>query len=177
MKQVRVSAKSARLCFHGCDPDYIRSTCRGRCCEGSGGLKVSVHPTEPLGQASGAKFLLPVDHETKGSRQRCPFKTEVNLCGLHGTPYKPFGCVASPFTINSNGTLIVRNRYKLLVCYNAGPRLPAYIAFRASLDMLFGSDESDRICSHLDRGGGDMMAQMPDRSWIILRDNDEAKRG
>ncbi len=181
MKQVKVSAKNAHLRFHGCTPEYIRDNCHGRCCEGSAGLKVTVHPTEvdglaALGATFNGNFIQPSNPVARGAKQRCPFKTAVNLCGLHSTDVKPFGCIASPFTLNRNDTLIVRNRYKLLICYGKEPRLPAYVAFRASLDLLFGLDESARICAHLDAGGDDIIAQMSEQTWQMLRDNDEAKR-
>jgi hypothetical protein len=180
MKEVKVSAKSAHLPFHGCDPDYIRTTCHGRCCEGSSGLMVVVHPTEQVaieqqGCTVARSCIIPSNPNQTGSKQLCPFKTSEHLCRLHDTPNKPFGCVASPFTLNKNNTLIVRNRYKLLRCYNDGPKLPAYKAFRASLDLIFGDLEATRICCHLDNGGGDIVALMPELSWIILRDNDKVK--
>lgn len=185
--KVKVSAKSARLPFHGCEPKYIAEVCHGRCCEGSGGLMVSVHLTEVSALAArGASFnrppgltidsllLKPRNPDARGASQLCQFKTPEHLCALHTGP-KPFGCVASPFTLNVKDTLIVRNRYKLLKCYNDGPRLPAYVAFRASLNLIFGLDESERICLHLENGGGDIEAEMPELNWRILRDNDAAK--
>jgi hypothetical protein len=98
------------------------------------------------------------------------------LCGLHGTDVKPFGCIASPFTLNSNGTLIVRNRYKLLRCYSDGRRLPAYVAFRASLDLILGHTEAARVCEHLAAGGGDCGASMPRANYLVLLENDTIKR-
>ena len=187
--EVKVSAKSARLRFHGCEPGYIRDVCHGRCCEGSGGLTVSVHQTEvaalenlgatfvrPPGLAVDSLLLSPRNPEARGAAQLCPFKTSDHLCSLHAAGPKPFGCVASPFTLNNNDTLIVRNRYKLLRCYDDGPRLPAYVAFRASLDLIFGEQESARICEHLDGGGDDIAAQMSWFNWRVLRDNDAAKK-
>lgn len=175
---VKVSAAMARQQFNGCDPEYIRTVCRAHCCESStapGGTLITIHPSEiPTIQALGGIVyrgeLLP-----RPGERRCPFKTPANLCGLHDTPHKPFGCIASPFTLNRNDTLIVRNRYRLLKCYRDGRRLPAYVAFRASLDLIFGEDESARICLHLDSGGGDMRAVMPARSYSMLRENDASK--
>jgi hypothetical protein len=188
MVKVKVSAKSAHLHFHGCDPQYIADVCHGRCCEGSNGLMVSVHKTEiaalemygvtfsrPPGMVVDSLLLVPRNPEKRGSAQLCSFKTSKHLCSLHGAGPKPFGCVASPFTLNKNNTLIVRNRYKLLRCYNDGPRFPAYVAFRASLDLIFGTTESARICTHLAEGGGDIVAEMTELNWCILRDNDAAK--
>jgi hypothetical protein len=173
---VRVSAKMARLEFAGCQPDYIRDVCHGRCCESStapSGTIISIHPTEVAAlEARGARI---VDGLLQTPTGRCQFKTPANLCGLHGQPDKPFGCIASPFTLNAQGTLIVRNRYRLLKCFKDGARLPAYRAFRASLDLIFGAAEAARICDALDAGGGDVDARMPRASWAMLRDNDAAK--
>lgn len=53
---------------------------------------------------------------------------------------------------------------------------PAYVAFRSSLDLIFGEAEAARICEHLDAGGGDIVAHMPRRSLEMLRENDAIKR-
>lgn len=102
--------------------------------------------------------------------KKCPFQSaESFLCNLHGTSDKPSGCIASPFTLNSNDTLIIRNRYKLLKCFRAGPRLPAYVAFRASLDLLFGLEEADKICNRLANGSGDFYAPMIGRHYDMIK--------
>jgi Fe-S-cluster containining protein len=168
---VKVSAKSARLPFNGCDPVYIRDVCHASCCRSSsapGGALVAVTAAETVAitEAGAAVFdgrIVPVDG-------RCPFQAaESNLCRLHGTGVKPSGCIASPFALNASGTLIVRNRYKLLRCYKSGPMLPAFVAFRASLDLLFGDAEAARVCRHLEAGGGDIGAQMQRVHFDMLR--------
>lgn len=175
---VKVSSAMARLPFNGCEPEYIRTTCHAACCHSTthpSGTMITIHPSEEdaiksLGGIVRDGFLQAVN-------KRCPFKQHGSeLCGLHNTQHKPFGCISSPFTINDRNTLIVRNRYKLLKCYNDGNRLPAYIAFRASLDLLFGTTESARICASLDSGGGDLTAYMPIANWRKLRENDAVKR-
>lgn len=139
---VRLSRASLLLRFHGCTPEYIRDVCHGRCCRSSSdpsGVSIAVLPGEaPALRTRGATvsqgYLQP-------SCGRCPFQGSEGLCGLHTTPDKPFGCIASPFVLTSRDTLIVRNRYKLLKCHRdwKDQGLPAYVAFRASLDLLFGS--------------------------------------
>jgi hypothetical protein len=181
--RVKISAAQARQRFHGCAPDYIRDVCHGACCRSSTaptGIMVTIHPTEEAAiTARGAR----VDHgllQPRDGERRCPFQTGEHLCGLHGTPDKPFGCIASPFTLNRAGTLIVRNRYRLLKCYKDdrdGPAPPAYQAFRSSLNLIFGDDEAQRITDHLDDGGGDLYAAMPVESYRRLRDNDAIKHG
>ena len=176
---VKVSAAMARLRFNGCEPSYIRNICHAACCESTtepSGILVTIHPSEidrieSRGGVVNGGFLQP-----RPGENLCSFKTASHLCGLHETADKPFGCIASPFTLNANDTLIVRNRYKLLKCYDDGNRRPAYRAFRSSLDLLFGITEAERICGHLERGGGDLMADMPAHSYRILKENDAAKQ-
>lgn len=137
---------------------------------------VSVHASEEAAiRARGAAVVDGLIVPPPGERG-CPFKSR-GLCLLHDTPAKPFGCIASPFTLNANDTLIVRNRYKLLPCYKGpGQKQPAYRAYYSSLVLLFGEREAGRIAAHFDKGGGDFTAVMPLRSYKILRDNDAAKR-
>jgi len=177
---VKVSAASARLRFHGCDPDYIRTTCHASCCRSSqrqGGCLVTVHPSEQaaieqLGGVVEGGLLQPRDGE-----HGCPFQDADGLCSLHDTEAKPFGCIASPFTLNTNGTLIVRNRYKSLKCYQKNQGMPAYRAFRASIDLIFGENEAQRIIDHLEAGGGDMMATPLPGAASVLLENDRIKHG
>lgn len=182
MVMVKVSAASARQEFHGCEPDYIANVCHGRCCRSStapGGTLITIHPSEEAAVAAAGGTV--TNGQLEPACGRCPFQDGSSwLCGLHGTPAKPFGCIASPFTLNRTGTLIIRNRYRLLRCYRDsradGTQLPAYIAFRASLDLIFGATEAERLCAHLSAGGGDYFAWMPAESYRMLTDNDEAKR-
>lgn len=181
---VKVSAASARQMFHPCEPDYIRDVCHAACgCRGSssepakrlGGICVTVHDSETdhianLGATVLNGFILPDD------RGMCPFNDKDGLCGIHDKG-KPFGCAASPFTLNDNDTLIVRNRYRLLKCYKDDGAVPAYVAHRASLDRIFGADEAARIARHLDDGGDDLTATIDPASYAMLRDNDDAKHG
>jgi hypothetical protein len=177
-QRVKISAKSARLPFNGCDPDYIKNVCHARCCESSTaplGIVVTIHPSEQHEiELLGGRVINGMLQPEPGAK-RCPFKTPGNLCGIHTSGSKPFGCIASPFTLNDNDTLIVRNRYRLLKCYNDGRRIPAYIAFRASLDLIFGQKEAARICDHLAAGGGDIWATMPGSSYERLKTNDRLK--
>lgn len=175
---VKISAAMARLKFNGCDPDYIRDVCHASCCQSSaapGGTLITIHPSEQ--KAIEARGGIVEAGLLQSIGKRCPFKSADDLCGLHFTPDKPFGCIASPFTLTQAGTLIVRNRYKMLKCYDDGRRQPAYKAFRASLDLIFGPEEAARIDRELDAGGGDLMASMSRKNYDMLRDNDAIKRG
>lgn len=171
--KVKVSAAMMRQLFHSCDPDYVREVCKGRCCESSKGILVTVHPSEKqkfINKGAAIKDGFFVADE----RGLCPFKTDDGRCMTHDD--KPFGCASSPFTLNKNSTLIVRNRYRLLKCYRCHGSKPAYKAHRWSLEQIFGKEEAQRIAMHLDSGGGDLLANMPDDHFNMLHDNDAAKR-
>lgn len=177
---VRISVACMRQRFNGCDPDYIRDVCHASCCRSSiapGGALVTVHPSEeenlkryPIEVING--LIVPQDG-------RCPFQSKkTHLCRIHDTGDKPFGCIASPFTLNKNGTLIVRNRYRALKCYEDGRKIPAYIAFRASLVLLFGEADTDRITRYLDAGNEeDLTVEMNARTARKLIENDAIKSG
>lgn len=173
-RQVKVSSKWARHCF-SCTTKYITEQCHGGCCEGSDKIMVSLLPEEVEIQ-EGAGF-----HVVAGMLQpdvatgKCPHKKENGLCGVHDTPMQPFGCIASPFTLNAGRTLIIRNRYNMMKCHGHGE--PAYKVFRASLELLFGEEEALRISNHLDSGGGDIVATMAEGVPEALMYLDGLKRG
>lgn len=176
---VKISAKSARLEFHGCEPKFIREVCHARCCDAptrpQGTLITIGKEDRPAIEARGGQV---VDGLLQTPDRVCPFKDgDSYLCALHGSGDKPFGCVASPFTLNANDTLIVRNRYKLLPCYKAGPRLPAYRAFASSLELLFGGPVVALLVDHLDIGRGDVMVPMLPESYRRLRENTKIHKG
>lgn len=128
--------------FHPCTAEFIRDTCQARCCRSTTdptGIAVVVTPVEaPRLRALGATVdpdtgrLAPVD-------RRCPFQDRhTHLCTVHATD-EPLGCILSPFTINGSGTLIVRNRYRLLPCFKAPGAVPVWEAHSRSLRTMFGA--------------------------------------
>ena len=165
-RTVTVSGKWARRQF-SCTPEYITATCWGKCCQGADCTLISLMPDEAQQQREASHEvsggLLQPDATTK----QCPHKQLDGLCAVHGTPLKPFGCIASPFTLNDNGTLICRHRYIFMPCHGSGE--PAYKTFRASLDLIFGGAEAARICERLDAGDEDVRATMPGDSYAALR--------
>jgi hypothetical protein len=183
-RPVKISAAMMRQPFHGCTPEFIMDVCQGRCCRSPGaktgtGTLITIHPSE-VGRVTRAGgtvqdgLLLP----EPGAR-RCPFQGEGDhLCGLHGTPAKPFGCIASPFTLNDHDTLIVRNRYRMLPCYKTEGAPPAYEAFYASLQLIFGDSEAAAIRFRLAALSGteDFAVLMPERSYRMLKENDGIKK-
>jgi hypothetical protein len=197
---VGVSVASCWQRFHGCDPEYIRDVCHGRCCDAPsrpGGTMVTIHRSEQAAiEARGGIVADGLLVTTGTANRKCTFKDPAGLCGLHFTPDKPFGCIASPFTIAPGGrTLVVRNRYRSLVCYTATSArrgddvsgfMPAYVAFRASLDLILGVDVAAWLCDTLDvygdpkapgyTGPAQIAVQVPRGTYEMLVDNDHTKQ-
>lgn len=153
---IRVSSKWARHLF-ACSLEYIKSTCHGRCCQGTDCIKVALTEYEQrreVGYATENGLLVP--HPDTGL---CPHKLPDGLCALHGSQRKFLGCRVSPFKVNASGTVIIRHRYVQMKCHGHGR--PAYQVFNASLVAMFGETEAGRITSLLDGGSGDVDAIMP----------------
>ncbi len=183
MKTIRISAKWMRQLFRPCSPEFIASTCHATCCENSNspiGFVVTIHPFEQarIEALGGVVFngLLQPRGEPK-RRGKCSFKIlSNNLCSLHATGEKPFGCIASPFTLNRSGCLVVRHRYINFKCFRAEGSLPVYRAQAGSFKTIFGDVEATRLTAHFDAGGGDTTSEIDNRIYDILMDNDEIKR-
>jgi len=168
-----------RLPFHGCTPTYIHTICMGNCCQSSvnpNGILVVIHPFEQARLLEQYPKVKIKNNHLVAYNKRCPFKSSINLCTLHNTNYKPFGCITSPFTLNKSGTLIVRNRYKLLRCYKQKPLLQAYIAFSQSLQLILGKKSARALTVHLKKNKGDYYTTIDRKIHTMLTDNDFAKR-
>lgn len=175
MKPIKISAKSMRLLFHPCTSEYIRFKCHGRCCEKSGGgTMITIHESErqkveELGGRVEGNFLTP-----NPATGKCVFKTPEGFCGIHEKG-QPFGCKCSPFTLNPKGTLIIRNRYRLMICFKNG-QLPAYKAHKRALAAIIGEAQADNLEKYLDAGGGDKILLIEDKIFDTLIENDKAKK-
>lgn len=173
--KVNVSGKMLRQKFHPCEENFIKEVCKGRCCQGTDKIVVTVHPSEE-------EWITKLGAEVKDGlivadkRGLCPFKSDDGLCTIHGDD-KPFGCKASPFTLNKNDTLIVRNRYRMLKCYKCEGSAPAYEAHQWSLEQIFGVDETARIVSLVQQGDDKIPAFIPLDHYNMLRENDNIKHG
>lgn len=164
--KINISSKWARHLFN-CTPEYIKKHCRGRCCQGSDKILISLLPEEVTAQReAGHKtqngLLLPDPGTGK-----CPHKLPNGLCAVHGTALKPFGCIASPFTLSAGNTLIIRNRYSRMKCHGQGK--PAYETFRASLDLILGKEQAERVCEHLAARRGDIEAEITREIYDNIR--------
>ena len=158
-----------------CSPEYITSVCRGRCCEGTDGVVVSLLPEEAAAHSDAGHGVMGGLLQPDKNTGKCPHKRQSGLCAMHGTDGKPFGCIASPFTLNRGNTLIVRHRYTKLRCHGSGA--PAYETFRTSLDLIFGAEEAARICNALSSGATNITARMPEKSYRALLYLDAVKHG
>lgn len=169
--KIRINLAALQQKFHPCTLDFIRDTCQARCCRSTvdpSGIAVVVRPQEiiPL-EALGAK----IDHETgriEAVNRRCPFQREDNhCCSLHGTPEKPAGCIISPFTVNKNNSLIVRNRYRMFPCFKAEGAIPVYLAHRGSLERLFGAKATEYLCERASVPGTQEVIHLLARASLV----------
>ena len=168
--KIKISSKSCRELFEGCSLKYILKVCHGRCCSAPAmelGFAVVVLQEELAVIQSHGGVVINNVLQPKPGEKRCPFFSDNGLCNLHESGNKPYGCWLSPFTINKNNTLVIKNRNRMLKCYQdeSVAKTPAYIAYRKSLDMMFGEEESAKICQKLDDGSGDFYADMPRINW------------
>ncbi len=163
---VKVSTQWARHLFQ-CNEGYITSTCKGRCCQGTDRILVSLTPDEARVETELGHTVWQGLLEADTKTGRCPYKQSSGLCSLHGTGGKFLGCVVSPFTINASGTVIIRHRYSQMACHGSGS--PAYKVFAESLTAMFGEEEAQRITGLLDDGAEGMIdATMPAQTYDTL---------
>lgn len=160
--RVKVSGKWIKHKFL-CSEDYIRNVCHGSCCTGSNKVLISLLPGEAERQKELGFAVRDGKLQACPTTHKCPHLRPEGLCKLHYTADKPFGCIASPFTLNKAGTLILRNRDSLMKCHGSGDY--AYRVFRASLDIIFGEEEAQRICDWYDTHDGDMTAYIPKENY------------
>jgi len=171
---IKVSSKSLNLLFHPCTENFITNVCKGKCCQGSDRIMVTIHESEIIDEKfNGEKvinnFLIP-DH-----RNLCPFKNISGLCNIHKN--KPIGCIFSPFTLNKNNTLIIRYRYIQLPCYRIKEnKAPSYIAFRKSLETIF-KDNVDFVIDKIIKDKVDFYINIDEDIYNKLKENDLYKKG
>ena len=181
MTTVKINLLALQQQFHECTPEFIRDVCQARCCRSStdpSGIAVVVTQLEAVKlRELGAV----VDSETGRVApvcRRCPFQSTANhLCKLHNTEAKPKGCIISPFTINKNNTLIVRNRYRLLPCFKAEGSKPVYVAHSQSLVKMFGEKNAQLIFeSAKEEKEGYLMLEIEDSLAASLKHKNEASK-
>ena len=181
MTTVKINILALQQQFHECTPEFIRDVCQARCCRSStdpSGIAVVVTQLEAVKlRELGAV----VDSETGRVApvcRRCPFQSTANhLCQLHNTEAKPKGCIISPFTINKNNTLIVRNRYRLLPCFKAEGSKPVYEAHSQSLVEMFGEKNAQLIFeSAKEEKEGYLMLEIEDSLAASLKHKNEASK-
>lgn len=169
-----ISAKCARSEFNGCDPDFIRNTYHGRCCwvstKGKGTTTVVTVEEEQWDSLRKLGAVINRNGIIRTVNGKCPFQSdETGLCTIHLSGKKPWSCCISPWFLSKCDKLIIRNRYRMMRCFKAEPRLPAYLAFKGGLLTLFGKKESDRVVNHFAGGGGDVKAFMLTTRYLLCK--------
>lgn len=170
--EVKISNKWLKHKFQ-CNEEYITTHCHGRCREGTNKVVISLLPEEAEAMIKQGYNVIDGLLQPNNETGKCPFKKASGLCGIHDSDLKPFGCIASPFTLNNANTLIIRNRYSLLKCHGSGE--PSYITFKSSLNLIFGIKEADKIVDTLKTSDNDFMAKMPYSSYKNLKYLDSLK--
>lgn len=148
MVRIKINPRSLRQPFRPCDPDFIRDVCRASCCRSSVDPSGIAHVIAPDEIQTWRDLGVEVADSGKVAavNRRCPFQDgETHQCQIHEDPAMPKGCIISPFTINDSGTLIVRNRYRLLKCFKAEGAIPVHLAHRLSLVTLFGDEQVEHL--------------------------------
>lgn len=137
---INVSVAMMHQQFHPCSISFIKNVCKGYCCEGTTGLSIPVVEGEEQDRIESLGATIQDGLMYPDERGLCPFKNNDGLCAINDK--KPFSCTVSPFSLNKTDTLIVRNRYRMLLCYKCENSMPAYLAHRWSLVSIFGEEET-----------------------------------
>jgi len=177
---VKISAKCMLSLFHCCEREYIQTICHGACCRASSKkVLISVSDKEALELASEKVMIKNNLIITDSKDGFCWFQNKKTfLCSLHETNRKPLGCVASPFTLNINNTLIIRHRYFCMKCHvdKTSDRKEAYKIHRESLNALFGISETQNIIEKLELLKKDFYTEMSIEIAETLKLNDSFRR-
>lgn len=177
MIKVKISYKSLIQLFHPCDEEFIKNVCHGYCCHshsGDGTAHIVINESD-VPKLKKYKPELVVKDGILQTGKICIFKDENGLCILHNTPDYPFGCRLSPFTLNKNNTLIIRNRWRLLKCFKATEgKIPAYKVFRESMDVIFGERESQRIIDFIEKNKCDLYSETTEEIYQKIKEKNEA---
>ncbi len=153
MVKIKVSTKWLKKKFK-CDKDMIQQHCKGKCCKGFNKVLICLLSEETKKLKDKFKKCKIENNKIIGIRNECFFKDINGLCKLHDTPYKPLGCIFSPFKINKNKTLIIRHRYIRFPCFNHKDGKFAYITFKDSLIKIFGNKKYNYIKKKIEEDNG-----------------------
>jgi len=136
------------------------------------GTLVFVEDTQREGiRKAGGKFDKRGIIKTNKLKQ-CRFQHKDGFCELHAPGLKPLSCFISPFMLNKNDTLLIRNRYKLLKCYNAGAKLPAYKAFRSGIESMFGYSRAKKFIDKVMTEKSDFYYEIEDWIYNLMKNID-----
>jgi hypothetical protein len=113
--------------------------------------------------------------QPKDGHTGCPFKID-SLCSIHNSNDKPIGCILSPFALNKNNTLIIRNRYKNFKCFKAEGSVEVYKAFPKSLEMIFGRTLLDEIIVKVNNCKDNFEVEISPLIYELLVENESLKK-
>lgn len=147
--RVRVSVPMMFQMFHQCTLPFITKVCKGYCCEASTGISVFAAPGAETARVEALGAVVIDNLIQPDARGLCPFKSDDGLCTINDK--KPFQCSISPFCLSKTDTIIVRNRFRRLLCYKCGNSLPAYQAHRWSLTNVVGTEGIDELVRNIER--------------------------
>lgn len=177
---IKINPRALRQMFRPCDPEFIRDVCHASCCRSTvdpSGIAHVIAPDEiETWRALGVEVA--DSGKVAAVDRRCPFQDgKTHQCQIHESPAMPKGCVISPFTVNDSGTLLVRNRYRLLKCFKAEGAIPVYQAHRLSLVTMFGEEQTAIIDEAMARGDeAPMFLDAPARIVENLRHKNETSK-
>lgn len=176
--KIKISVASMKLMFHPCDVDFIRNVCHAHCCDSTQNNNKMLVTISASEQHKLNKYdVKVVDNllQPKDNHTGCPFKTNY-LCDLHSSSDKPVGCILSPFALNKNKTLIIRNRYKNFKCFKAKGSVEVYKAFPKSLEMIFGRTLLDDIIIRLNGSEDNFEVEISPLIYELLIENENLKK-
>jgi Fe-S-cluster containining protein len=173
---VRVNIAAMRQMFRPCDPDFIRDVCHAKCCRSTTdptGIAVTVTSAEAVRLRKRGAVIDDATGRIEPVDRHCPFEAQdgSHLCTIHADGEEPLGCVISPFTVNANGTLIVRNRYRMLPCFKAPGAQFVAVAHRRSLEYVFGEENAAlviRLVEDERNGDGDCVTLPVPRAIVRM---------
>ena len=161
--------------FHPCDEDFVKNVCNGYCCHsGSRNAHIVINESD-IPKLRKYRPDIVVQEGILQTGKLCLFKDKNGLCILHNTPDYPFGCRISPFTLNKNNTLIIRNRWRLLKCFKIKEgKIPAYKVFRESLVAIFRELEAQQIIDFIEKNKCDLYSNVSEEIHQKIKEKNDA---
>jgi 1-aminocyclopropane-1-carboxylate deaminase/D-cysteine desulfhydrase-like pyridoxal-dependent ACC family enzyme/Fe-S-cluster containining protein len=156
-----------------CDVNMITNHCYAQCCRGT--YKKLDQPVVIVLDDE-EKNLIPesqilnftIDknrHLLVTDNRKCPYQDSTsNLCSIHLTGKKPFGCSIMPITI-TKGEIAIQKIFTKMKCqvksFEGVNKVPFYKGYRQSMVALFGEEETQRIIQEIESEKTKITARIP----------------